>query len=252
MNIPDDTTRPVLSALVPSRERAEALKFSLDSLGLQKNNVEALVWVDDDDPQLERYQLLFDNKNHIKMFVKPRVGYRKSYVMLNYLAEQVVGDWLWPWGDDAYMGDPDWYDVFIAHASLAKPKEEPVVYNLSPDKNGFPIVSRKYLDILGHIGGSATVDLWTRRVVQNTDIERPIAGMEPIHRKNGRDPKLGDLIDNTYFYVEGLKETSRYFGGRSPGVLRAQHEDNQKILDWINQNKRAKGAVNESPLTTKD
>ena len=236
-----------LSVLVPSRERADALKFSLDSLELKKNNlVEILVWIDDDDPQLEQYHNLFDNNSHIKMFIQPRAGYKNFHVMLNYLAMQASGDWMWLWNDDAYMENPDWYDTFISQASLARPKEEPVVYNLSPTRNcgnGFPVVSRKYLEILGHFAGSAACDLWVKRVVQGsriqgTYIELGISGIDPTHRKYGFDPKLGDLIDTTYNYVESLRAKNRYFGGRTPSKLKAQHEDAKKILDWISQNKR--------------
>lgn len=237
MNTLVDSTRPTLSALVPSRERADTLKFSLDSLWLKRNNIEALVWIDNDDPKLGQYHKLFDNNSHVRLFIKPRVGYINFHTMLNYLALKASGDWLWLWNDDAYMEKADWYDTFISHASLSKPKEEPVVYNLSPGKNGFPIVSRKYLEILGHIGGSATCDLWIRRVVQGTDIERYISGIEPTHRKHGLDTKLGDLIDTTYNSVESLKAKHRYFGGRSTGVRNAQKDDAAKIVNWINQNK---------------
>lgn len=230
---------PILSALVPSRERADALKFSLDSLRLEKNNIEVLVWVDDDDPQLGQYHKLFDNNSHIKMFIMPRVGYLKFHIMINHLVLQSIGNWLWLWNDDAYMENPNWYDIFISHASLSSPKEEPIVYNLSPGgKSGFPIVSRKYLEILGHFGGSATCDLWTRRVVGGTDIQRDISGIEPTHRKYGHDTKLGDLIDTTYNSVETLRASHRYFGGRTREVNNAQKVDRAKIVNWINQNKR--------------
>lgn len=237
------TDNPNLSALVPSRERADALKFSLNSLELEKNNIEVLVWIDDDDPQLGQYHKLFDNNNHIKMFIKPRVGYLQFHTMINYLASQSTGDWLWLWNDDAYMENPNWYDIFMSHVSLSSPKEKPVVYNLSPGKNGFPIVSRKYLEILGHIGGSATCDLWTRRVVKGTGIEQEISGIEPTHRKYGHDAKLGDLIDATYNSVENLRVSwRRDFGGRSLRAKQGQNDDQAKILNWLNQNKREKGA----------
>ena len=226
------------SFLVPRRERADALKFSLDSLGLEKNNLEVLVWIDDDDPQLEKYHNLFDNNSRIKMFIKPRVGYMQFHTMMNYLAEQATGDWLWLWNDDAYMESPDWYETFIAHASLASPKEEPLVYTLFTGKNGFPIMSRKYLEIVGHIGGSPTCDLWTRTVAGRAGIERYIPGIVLTHRKYGHDIKLGDLIDNTYNYVETLRASHRYFGGRTQATWHAMHVDGNKILDWLSKNNK--------------
>ena len=72
---------PTLSILVPSRGRANILKFSLDSLGLRENNLEALVWVDEDDPQLKLYHKLFDSNKTVELFIKPRVGYKKFHII---------------------------------------------------------------------------------------------------------------------------------------------------------------------------
>ncbi len=242
------TNKPILSVLVPSRERSEALKFSLDSLGLERNNLEVLVWVDDDDPELDKYHKLFDAKAHIKIFIKPRVRYYKFHEMLNFLALQATGGWLWLWNDDAYMENPDWYNIFLNAASRNKPSKEPVVLSLcakgETDNRLFPVVSRKYFEILGHISLNTACDIWINSVAKKAKIEEQIFGMRPRHRKFGEDKKLGDLIDNTSNYIASIKAKSRYFGARSSWVRNTINMDSLKIIDWLKENNNKKWTLN--------
>ena len=46
----------MISVIIPSRNRPNELLISLTSLGLAKHGLEALVWLDDDDPQLDKYK----------------------------------------------------------------------------------------------------------------------------------------------------------------------------------------------------
>ncbi|TAK51571.1 MAG: hypothetical protein EPO24_15740, partial [Bacteroidetes bacterium] len=228
---------PVLSVLVPSRERAVALKFSLDSLGLARNNIEVLIWVDNDDPQVDEYRRLFGKDVRIKLFIEPRVGYRKFHIMQNFLASRASGDWLYLWNDDAYMDSVEWYDTFIDFASLSNPKEEPVVYNVwgqGSNKNFFPIVSIKYFKLLGHTSEHCICDVWVRDVAYDSHIQKTIFGIRPRHRKFGfDDDKLGDLKDNTSKTFEVLISKSHHLGALSHGVYQGKANDTSKILDWV-------------------
>jgi len=231
-----------LSVLVPSRERADVLKFSLDSLGLERNNIEALVWVDDDDPQLNEYRKLFGNNPQVKLFIKKRVGYENFHIMQNFLAAESSGNWLWLWNDDAYMDNVNWYDKFINLASLSNPKEEPIVYNLwsqgESESNLFPMVSRKYLEILGYFAGSANNDAWIKRVAQFSKIHRHILGIKPHHRKGGEE-QHGDLTDNTSRYVNSIinKYHLDTIWSSNLASINGVIQDADKILDWIEINK---------------
>lgn len=60
-----------ISIIVPSRNRPHELLKSLSSLKLAKRRIEALVWLDDDDPQLANYQQLFSSKSYVRLFVGP-------------------------------------------------------------------------------------------------------------------------------------------------------------------------------------
>jgi len=238
-----DLSQPILSALAPTRGRAESLRLSVDSLAPEKNGVEVLIWADDDDPQLDQYRKFFSNRYNTKLFVKPRVGYKNFHLMINFLASQSSGDWLWLWNDDVYMGRTDWFGIFNSQAAQFKPRQEPLVFNIQGEKNGFPILSRKYYEVLGHISGNTLCDYWTRRVVEGTDIHVHIPGIRPTHRKYGDDAKHGDLIDDTYRDVETLRARSRFFGSRSPSVSKAQLQDRAKIAHWLKRNKTTKAIL---------
>lgn len=230
---------PTLSALVPSRERADALKFSLESLGVERNNIEVLIWVDEDDPQLQKYTTFFDKKTHIKLFIKPRVGYLQFHVMMNFLSTQATGEWLMLWNDDAYFETVDWYDTFIKWASLSNPNDEPVAYNIwgqGRAQHFFPIISRKYLEIVGHFAQNCICDSWVKHVAYYSHIQRHIFGIKPHHRKFGQDnQKLGDLIDATHQTVEhlGVETGDRFLGQRAPHTIKSMNNDVSKVVNWI-------------------
>jgi len=225
--------QPRLSVLVPSRGRAEALKHSIDSLGLEDNNLEALVWLDEDDPQLDEYQKTFVDNSRVKLFVKPRVGYKGFHTMINFLASQAASDWFFLWNDDAYIANPDWYITFAEHAQIIDPKEEPVVFNIwTPliNKGEFPVMSRKFYELLGHISQNTRCDIWTYRVSHYARIQRQVRGIDLRHRKYGQDPHLGDLEDETRKEVDAVYAKSKYLGSLSKGAQAARQSDIEKIL----------------------
>lgn len=235
--------RPYLSVIVPSRERADVLKFSLDSLGLERNNIEVLVWVDDDDPQLEKYHEIFDNNRHVKLFTKSRIGYAQFHIMQSFLVSQASGQWLFLWNDDAYMEKVDWYDKFVEYASLSKPLQEPVVYNIwgqGSIHNVFPILSIKFFQILGHTSAHCVADLYIKKIAGATHIHRNIFGIKPLHRKGGGDNnKLGDLIDNTYQYIKDLGDSNpdHHWGAYTRKTRKERTRDNSKIIEFLRNNK---------------
>ena len=235
---------PALSILVPSRQRADALKFSLASLGLSRNTtIEVLIWVDDDDLQLQKYRTYFDKNNQIKLCIRPRVGYLQFHEMMNFLTTQATGEWLMLWNDDAYMGMVNWYDTFIEYASLSRPVEEPVAYNIwgqGKAQHFFPIISKKYLEIVGHFAQNCICDSWVKHVAYYSHIQRHIFGIKPHHRKFGQDNHggLGDLIDTTHQSVErlGAETGDRFLGQRAPHTIKSMNNDVSKVVSWIRNN----------------
>lgn len=227
--------RPRMSVLVPSRGRPDILKFSLDSLGLEENILQALVWLDEDDKQLSKYQELFADYKQVKLFVKPRVGYKNYHSMINYLAAHTSIDWLFLWNDDAYMDNSEWFEVFNQHASLIDPRNEPVVFNIWDQGSSytpFPIISRKYYELLAHIAPTAYSSMYVSRVSHYAKIQRAIFGIKPRHRNYGQDEKMGDINDETKKDIEALRQKSKYLGFLSKGMSQKRNEDVEKILQF--------------------
>src|SRR3989344_1414551 len=230
---------PKLSLLVPSRERAESLKFSLNSLGLDRNNLEVLVWVDGDDAQLDLYRAIAKENKRIRLFIKPRIGYLQYHLMMDFLAQQAVGEWQMLWNDDAYMEHVEWYDTFIEYASLNPPLTEPVLLNIwgqGRPQHFFPVISKKYFEIVGHWSQMTICDTWIKHIACRTNIRRYVFGIKPRHRKFGADNgALGDLIDNTSHSIEQLQKDTGdvYLGQRSRQNRVKMDNDVAKITSWI-------------------
>src|SRR3989338_11545070 len=119
----------MISILIPTRGRPDGLLKNLNSLGLARNRLEALVWVDDDDPELERYKELFQKSSVIKLFIKERVGYNRFHEMINFLAGQAKYDWYFLLNDDSYMDNPNWFKIFKNFVKEFEPTTQPIVIN---------------------------------------------------------------------------------------------------------------------------
>jgi hypothetical protein len=193
----------MISVIVPSRGRPDELLTSISSLNLTKNGLEALVWLDKDDPKLERYRELFKFNPNVRLFVMKRVGYINFHLMLNFLSQQAKYDWVFEFNDDAYMNNPNWFSIFKNFVKDFNPKVQPVVINIWGQgviiNNLFPIVSRAYFETLGHFALTPNCDDWVRMVAVGANISFDLKEIQPKHRKYGGD---NILKDQTYYEVE--------------------------------------------------
>src|SRR4051794_19943625 len=102
----------MISVLLPSRGRPASLVKSAMSLldrATHSDRVEILVAADPDD--LGTHAVAEDMG--LDCWVAPeRFGYGQLQRYFNRLAETAVGDWLFPFNDDAAMTTPGW-DVLI-------------------------------------------------------------------------------------------------------------------------------------------
>jgi hypothetical protein len=193
----------MISVMCPSRNRPTELLDCLNSLDLAKHDMEALVWLDTDDPQLNKYKELFESNPNVKLFIKDRVGYIKFHIMLNFLSAQAKYDWIFEFNDDAYFDNPNWYDVLMNSLKSYDPKTEPIVINIwgqgKTVGNLFPIVSRAYVNALGHFALSPNCDDWVRIIATGAGISHDVIGIQPKHRKYGGENILKDA---TFYEVE--------------------------------------------------
>lgn len=217
----------MISVIVPSRNRPKELLTSLKSLRLAEHGMEALVWLDNDDPKLEHYKELFGSNPNVRLFVKERVGYIKFHIMLNFLSSQAKYDWIFEFNDDAYMDDPKWFDILSNFLKDFDPKREPVVINIWGQgeviSNLFPIVSRAYINALGHFALSPNCDDWVRMVGTAANISHDLKGIQPKHRKYGG----GNILrDQTFYEVEKDRAEHKKTWNEKRKILPQEQLDN--------------------------
>ncbi len=222
-----------ISVIIPSRDRANELLTAIKSLGMPKNQMEALVWLDKDDPQLKKYKEIFKSYTNVKLFIKERVGYKNSLEMLNFLCKQAKYDWIFQFNDDAYMNNPQWFDIFKNFVSEFEPANQPVVINIWGQGdlkfNLFPIVSRKFIEILGHYSTICLCDSYVQGVALGANIHYSLKGIKPKHRKYGEE---NPLIDETFKEVEKDRNVLKWTDLRRTPYRQMIRKDAQKIIDY--------------------
>lgn len=228
----------MISIICPSRDRPNELKSALDSLNISKNGLEALVWVDDDDPQLASYKKFFEKDPSIKLFINKRVGYLRFHEMLNFLSSKAKFNWIFEFNDDAYMDNSLWFELLKDFLREFEPTKEPVVINIwgqgKTPLNLFPIVSRKFIDILGHFSLYPACDDYVRTIAAAANISYDLNGIKPKHRKYG-DEKT--LVDSTYHEVENDRREVKKIQRPKNNLYRSQlEEDVNKINNYKNSN----------------
>ncbi len=202
----------MISVLIPSRGRPNELKVTITSLNISKNKLEVLVWIDTDDPELENYKKLFSGNPNIRLFIKKRVKYQDFHLMLNFLSSKAKFDWQFFFNDDAYMDEPLWFEKFKDFVRQFEPTSQPIVINIweSPDRryNLFPIVSKKFIEVLGHFSLVYANDTFVQTVALETNIAYNLDGITPKHRKYGGDKDT--LKDKTFYEVEKERNIVKY------------------------------------------
>jgi glycosyltransferase involved in cell wall biosynthesis len=147
-----------VSVLLPTRGRTESVKSSIESLletAIEPENIEILFRLDDDDDtDPEELQALHTN---VKIITGPRLkGYQSLDIFYNELCEIATGEWLFLWNDDAVMLSDCW-DLFLLEECenqlLVQVGEEAMFSNHNPMEcftSPFPIMNKRYYEILGH------------------------------------------------------------------------------------------------------
>jgi len=226
----------MISVIIPSRNRPEELKYAIDSFNIDNKDVEVLVWVDTDDPQVNNYQELIGKNPNVRLFIKERVGYIRFHEMLNFLANEARYDWLFEFNDDAYMDNSNWFEIFnnFVNDNNFNPLEDPVVINIwgqgETPLNLFPIVSRKFINLLGHFSLYPACDDWVRTIAAQTNISYDLKGIKPKHRKYG---DADTLKDETYFEVQKDRvDVKRMQNPSNDRFTRLINEDIEKIAKY--------------------
>jgi len=222
----------MISVILPSRKRADALKKSIHSLidtATEKGSFEILVIFDDDD--LPSKKEIEDTFPQVRTFVFPRIGYKYLHEYYNRIAAEARGEWLFQWNDDCIMLTRGWdrtildVDKFCCIGSNnVSPKGD--LYQM---EILFPIVPKKYFEILGHLSLNRHTDSWIYFIFNDLGLVIP-SNIRIMHDR----PDLGGGNDDEVYRsreydVESLQteETMRY-----------KHADLNRIKEYLNGNTR--------------
>jgi hypothetical protein len=218
------------SILLPTRGRIEACEKSVKSLmetATYPENVEILFAFDDDDfKTMCDVKGIFPESNY-RFLSYPRYGYRNLHMYVNSLCSHATGDWLWLWNDDTYCETPGW-DLILSHYDHTKPIcVSPKTKNMDW-KCLFPIISKKWYDVVGRFSNNSHNDTWVEVVAEQCGIFHFEPRIELFH---DREDVTGNNSDATRKdVVNDIKEEGDWFYKQD----NERREDVEKILKFLN------------------
>jgi hypothetical protein len=233
-------TEPLISVLLPTRGRPEALRESVESLfetAGDEDSFEVLYAVDVDDVEGSRaaYELMRPG-DVVKPFAE-RHGYTNLHQYVNALAGWSSGRWLMLWNDDAVMQSYGW-DWRI--------RELPCRFVLDCWTNHptltctFPIVPRHWVEAIGHFSLNAHCDTWwqligewTHRLVR-ADIDVQHNRFDLTGQNHDQTYEQGRLQHQTVsFYSAATTELIKQDASVVMGLVEAQRNRRlQGRTDW--------------------
>lgn len=170
-----------VSFLIPSRHNIQGLKSTLLDL-ISKSQcpqqIELVLGVDLDDEEtireLERLPTGFSQT----ILIRPRgQGYKDLNILANQLAQLASGKLLFFFSDDSRIGPLYWdnfLNPFLSYLCVLKP--------LTPDLvNVFPVVSKQFVNILGHLSHHTCSDAWVEDVAVSIGIQKKLPLIKPVH-----------------------------------------------------------------------
>jgi hypothetical protein len=191
----------IISILLPTRGRTDALKTSLDSLFDLADDVgklELLLGMDDDDAASSQWvqeNLLPDldarGIDYTLLHFEP-LGYARLNVYVNALARHSSGDWFFFWNDDAVMLTQGW-DTRVREKTSEFCGIRIPTHNCHPYAI-FPIIPRAWLDICGYLSDHQLNDAWISQISYILDIMINV----DIDVRHDRFDLTGANQDDTY------------------------------------------------------
>jgi len=211
-----------VSVLMPSRGRPDLAQKAVESFKAHEN-FHFIVAVDEDDPRLEEYPQEYPQVDAMIMITKPH-GYRQLHRYYNEMCKRVAGDWLMLFNDDAVLeSDPELLASYIREYDPTAPW---VLNPYHPNDNLFPIISRKFYEIIKHYSLSPHVDSWVQAIGEETKIQEHIPNIIINHYREQMD-------DETYRNSrKAVQVTAPEYNAESMVALR--QIDINRIREWLN------------------
>lgn len=194
------TANPLLTILLPSRNRFDLCKNTIDSFVdtcSQKSNLEIIVKFDiDDHSSLSRIHELRKDVN-IKVLVSDRLrGYFSLHEFCNQMLKQSTGDWILLVNDDSLMTTDGW-DKLLEQVSPATHRSilnntfegtsDVALLNLNlmdaPTRT-FPVVRRSVCQKLGYFTLHPITDEFLNRVYHGLNATLNVPEIQMRHLNN--------------------------------------------------------------------
>jgi len=189
----------LISILLPTRKRFELMLKSIESLFKTATNpdeIEILLKLDIDNYEeyLDRIDEVYALTTNLKIVISDRhQGYDSLHLFLNELAGVSSGEFLLVWNDDATMLSNGWDDYIMEHTGKICVIQ---MKNNHFSKYGiFPIIHRKFYEILNHISLNPHSDYWVHLVADKVGIEIDEFRIEAYH---DRADVTGNNNDDVY------------------------------------------------------
>lgn len=226
-----------IAIVLPTRGRTKALTHSLVGL-LEKaadlSRIQVLLGLDTDDavgiahfqeslqPQLDAMEV-----SYTAMTFDP-LGYSRLNEYINTLSRNSDADWIFFWNDDAIMESQDWDREIVKYTGqfklLAVHTHQDHPYSI------FPIVPRKWLDLIGHLSLHSMTDAWLSQIAYLVDIWKRI----DVHVLHDRADLTGNNLDATYKQrelLEGNPSNPRDF--HNPGMTKLRMDEVEIIYNYL-------------------
>jgi hypothetical protein len=226
-----------LALLLATRGRTVALDRSVKSifeLADDASRIQIMFGFDRDD-ELGQHHFkwhlkpwLDDHKiNYTAMLFNP-MGYVRLNIYNNKMAAQTSSRWLVIWNDDAIMETQGWDTEIMRHEGefklLAFHTHRDHPYSI------FPIVPRKWFELLGYISPHQAQDAWVSQQAYMLDIWERI----PVHVLHDRFDLTGNNKDRTFLdraMLEGRPDDPNDFHGLP--MMELRHKDAAKLASYI-------------------
>ena len=226
-----------ISILLPTRGRSDALMSSIQSLydlAGDFSSIELLFGMDNDDvvglenilqnviPWIE------ETKIQHKIVIFERYGYNNLHKYVNGLAEHSQGSWLFFWNDDAVMKTQAW-DTRIREKTGEFKLLSVHTHNEHP-YSIFPILPRKWFEILGHVSQHSSNDAWVSQIAYYLDIFERIE----VYCDHNRFDVTGKNHDDTYQQRRIMEGNPDQSGDLNhPDIVKLRTNDAATLATWM-------------------
>jgi hypothetical protein len=226
-----------IAMLLATRGRTDMLGRSIRSLVELADNISRvqLMFAFDDDDEVGFKYFTDDLKpwmdeqkiNYTAMRFK-RMGYVNLHKYNNAMAKQTDTKWLVIWNDDAVMQSKGWDSTIMSYYGEFKLLSFKT-HNMHP-YSIFPIVPRKWYDLLGYISPHPTQDGWVSQQAYMLDIYQRI-DVDVLHDRFDLTGNNNDDMFANRPMLEGKPTDPRDF--HSVQMIDLRHKDAAKLATYM-------------------